>query len=55
MTIEERIRFLYRIAGRIEGEGDRRAARLFRRMADEARPLEKDGSAAPPALGGCSE
>lgn len=55
MTIEERIRFLYRIAGRIEGEGDRRAARLFRRMADEARPLESDGSAAPPALGGCSE
>lgn len=57
MTIEERVRFLYRIAGRAEGEGDQRAARLFRRMADEARPLERGGSAASlrPALEGRSE
>ena len=57
MTMEERIRFLYRIACRAEGEGDERSARLFRRMADEARPLEVDGVSVTwtPALGGCSE
>lgn len=40
MTVEERIRVLYRIACRAEGEGDERAARLFRLMAEEARPLD---------------
>jgi hypothetical protein len=42
MSREERIRFLMRIARRVEGEGDERAAELFRRMADDARPLELD-------------
>lgn len=57
MTMEERVRFLYRIACRVEGEGNERAARLFRRMADEARPLDVDGPAAMfrPAVGGCPE
>lgn len=40
MTMEERIRFLLRVARRAEGEGNPRAARLFRRMAEEARPLD---------------
>lgn len=39
MSVEERIRFLLRIAERAEEEGDARAATLFRRMAREARPL----------------
>lgn len=42
MSMEERVRFLLRIARRAEGEGNERAAGLFRRMADEARPLEAD-------------
>jgi hypothetical protein len=40
MTPEERIRFLLRVATRAEGEGNHRAARAYRRMADEARPVE---------------
>lgn len=40
MTMEERIRFLHRIASREEVEGNERTARLFRRMADEARPTD---------------
>ena len=42
MSGEERIRFLLKIASRVEGEGNDRAATLFRRMAREARPLEPD-------------
>ena len=42
MSGKERILFLLKIARRMEGEGDERAASLFRRMADEARPLELD-------------
>jgi hypothetical protein len=42
MSGEERIRILLRIAKRVEVEGDSRAARLFRRMAADARPLEFD-------------
>lgn len=57
MTMEERIRFLLRIACRAEGEGNDRTARLFRRMADEARPLDAEflGSSLRPALGGCGD
>lgn len=57
MSMEERIRFLLRVACRAEGEGNERAARLFRRMADEARPLEAGVSVATlhPAPGGWSE
>lgn len=40
MRVDERIRFLLRAAVRAEGEGDRRVARIFRRMAEEARPLD---------------
>jgi len=39
MTIDERIGFLLRAARRAELEGNERAARALRRMADEARPL----------------
>jgi hypothetical protein len=39
MATEERIRHLLRVADRAEGEGDRRAARLFRRMAQDALPV----------------
>lgn len=41
MSMDERIRFLLRAASRAEGEGDQRAARIFRRMAEEARPLDE--------------
>lgn len=40
MSMDERIWFLLRAATRAEGEGDRRIARIFRRMAEEARPLD---------------
>ena len=40
MRIEERIRYLLRAAQRAEREGDSKAARLFRRMAEEMKPLE---------------
>jgi len=39
MRVDERIRFLLRTALRAEGEGDLRVAELFRRMADELRPM----------------
>lgn len=52
MTAEERIRFLLRIATRAEGEGDQRAASAYRRMAAEARPVERSTLVAPaPPLG----
>lgn len=40
MSVEERIGFLLKAAGRAEREGAVRAARALRRMAEEARPLE---------------
>jgi hypothetical protein len=40
MSMDERIRFLLRAATRAEGEGDQRIARIFRRMAEDARPLD---------------
>ena len=40
MSMDERIRYLLRAATRAEGEGDLRIARIFRRMAEEARPLD---------------
>lgn len=45
MTIEDRIRFLIRAAIRAEREGDARVARVLRRMAAEAVPLESPGPA----------
>lgn len=42
MSAETRIRYLLQAATRAEGEGDVRTAELFRRMAEEARPV--DGS-----------
>lgn len=57
MNVDERIRYLLRAATRAEGEGDLRIARLFRRMAEDVRPV--DGAALVPALhpalGCCSE
>lgn len=57
MTVDERIRFLLRAATRAEGEGDLRVARSFRRMAEDARPL--DGAfclhGQNPAFGCCRE
>lgn len=46
MSVEDRVKFLLRIARREEGEGNERMARLFRRMAAEAQPLEIPGSVA---------
>jgi hypothetical protein len=43
MTMDERIRFLLRAATRAEDEGNERVARNFRRMAEEARPIEGMG------------
>jgi hypothetical protein len=43
MTMDERIRFLLRAATRAEGEGNERVARNFRRMAEDARPVDGDG------------
>lgn len=40
MSMDERIRYLLRAATRAEGEGDQKTARIFRRMAEEARPLD---------------
>ena len=41
MKWDERIWLLLRAASRAEGDGDHRVARLFRRMAEEARPLDE--------------
>ena len=41
MSMDERIQFLLRAASRAEWEGDQRAARIFRRMAEEARPWDE--------------
>ncbi len=38
--MDERIRILLRAATRAEGEGDDRVARIFRRRAEESRPLD---------------
>ncbi|MDH5758873.1 MAG: hypothetical protein OEZ65_04740 [Gemmatimonadota bacterium] len=40
MNVDERIRYLLRVATRAEVEGDVRVARVFRRMAEDARPLD---------------
>ena len=39
MRWDERIWLLLRAASRAEGDGDQKIARLFRRMAEDARPL----------------
>jgi len=41
MSVDERIRILLRAATRAEGEGDDRVARILRRRAEEARPLDE--------------
>lgn len=40
MSVEDRIRYMLRAATRAEDEGDSRLARLYRRMAEEARPAD---------------
>jgi len=39
MSVEDRIRYMLRAATRAEDEGDSRLARLYRRMAEEAQPV----------------
>jgi len=41
MNVDERIRFLLRTAIRAEGAGDLRIAVIFRRMAEDMRPMER--------------
>jgi rubrerythrin len=43
MSAEDRIQYLLRAATRAEDEGDAKVARLFRRMAEEAQPVEVSG------------
>jgi len=50
MTMDERIRFLLRAATRAEGEGNERVARNFRRMAEDARPVDGNGGLWPVLL-----
>jgi hypothetical protein len=45
MSIETRIRYLLQAASRAEGDGDVRVARLFRSMAEDARPVEGSDAA----------
>ena len=40
MSADEGIRILLRAASRAEGEGDERVARILRRRAREARPVD---------------
>ncbi len=40
MNAERRVEYLLRAASRAEGKGDARTARIFRRMAEDARPIE---------------
>ena len=42
MSVEERVRYLLRAATRAETEGDEFVARIFRRMAEEAVPLQPE-------------
>lgn len=39
MSVDEKVRMLLRAAARAEGEGDVRVARIFRRRAEDARPM----------------
>jgi hypothetical protein len=57
MTMDERIRFLLRAATRAEVEGNERVARNFRRMAEDARPVDDEGAlaAGAPEIGGSAE
>ena len=53
MTMDERIRFLQRAATRAEDEGNERVARNFRRMAEDARPIDEGDLMALRLHGGC--
>jgi len=54
ISVEERIRYLMKVALRAEGEGEHRIARSFRRMAEEAR-MDLPGSPIAMAWGHGSE
>jgi len=54
ISVEERVRYLMKVALRAEGEGEHRIARSFRRMAEEAR-LDLPGSSMEMAWGCGSE
>jgi len=49
MAYEERIQYMLRAAARAEGQGDGKTARLFRRMAQDARPVADSADAQLPA------
>jgi hypothetical protein len=51
MKVDERVRFLLRTAIRVEGQGDRKIASLFRRMAEDMRTGEGALSLDGPVLG----
>jgi hypothetical protein len=51
MKVDERVRFLLRTAIRVEGQGDRKIACLFRRMAEDMRTGEGALSLDGPVLG----
>ena len=53
MTMDERIRFLLRAATRAEDEGNERVARNFRRMAEDARPIDESALMVLRLQGGC--
>jgi hypothetical protein len=57
MTMDDRVRFLLRAATRAEDEGNERVARNFRRMAEDARPVDGDGArpVGPSSAGGPAE
>jgi len=54
ISVEERIRYLMKVALQAEGEGEHRIARSFRRMAEEAR-MDLPGSPIVMAWGHGSE
>lgn len=46
MSVDEKVRILLRAAARAEGVGNDRVARIFRRRAEEARPMDVSGPTA---------
>lgn len=55
MRVEERVRFLLRTAIRVEGQGNRQIADLFRRMAEDMRTGEGALLLDGPVLGAVAE
>ena len=59
MSVKKRIQYLLGAARRAEVEGELRTARLLRRIAEEARPIDARspvrGLPLEPTLGSCAE